>query len=142
MTVDGATDKLVLDGKLALQKTRLVGFDLGSRMNTVAQLAGIKISPDTDFENVSAAMHATPEGRSIENISVIAPAIGELTGAGSVSPAHALNFKMRAKLHTGGLLNAVNPAGETSVPFSIQGTSEEPRLRASSGYSSLTLRRR
>ena len=90
--------------------------------------AGIKISPDTDFENVSAAVHATPEGRSIENISVIAPAIGELTGAGSVSPAHALNFKMRAKLHTGGLLNAVNPAGETSVPFSIQGTSEEPKF--------------
>jgi len=128
IAVDGATDKLVLDGKLALQKTRLMGFDLGSKMNTVAHLAGIKISPDTDFENIGAAVHATPAGRSIENISVIAPAIGELTGAGTVTPDHALNFKMRAKLHTGGLLNMVLATGETLVPFSIQGTSSEPKF--------------
>ena len=128
VTVDGATDKLVSDGTLALQKTRLAGFDLGSNMNTVAQLTGIKISPNTDFDNISATVHAAPAGMRVENISVIAPAIGELSGAGTISPANALNFKMRAKLHTGGVLNIVNPSGQTSVPFSIQGTSAEPKF--------------
>ena len=127
-TVDGPSDNFVADGTLALRKTRLAGFDLGSRMNTVAKLTGIKISPDTDFDNISAGVHAGPEGRKIENISVIAPAIGELTGAGTVSPAHALDFKMRVKLHTGALMDMVNPSGSTSVPFFIQGTSSQPKF--------------
>ena len=118
----------MVDGTLALQKTRLAGFDLGSRMNTVARLTGIKISPDTDFDNISASVHSDPGGMKVEKISVIAPAIGELTGAGSISPANALDFRMRARLHTGALLDVVNPSGNTSVPFFIQGTSSQPRF--------------
>ena len=128
VTVNGPTDKLVADGTLALQKTRLASFDLGSRMNTVAKLTGIKISPDTDFDNIGASVHSGPDGVKVEKISVIAPAIGELTGAGAVSPANALDFKMRANLHTGALLDIVNPSGNTSVPFFIQGTSSEPKF--------------
>ena len=128
VTVDGPSDKLVADGTLALQKTKLAGFDLGSNMKTVAKLTGIKISPDTDFDNIGATVHSDPGGMKIEKISVIAPAIGELTGAGSISPANALDFKMRAQLHTGALLDIVNPSGNTSVPFSIQGTSAQPKF--------------
>lgn len=130
VTVEGPTDKLVSNGSLAVQKTRLAGFDLGSRMNTVAKLAGIKVSPDTDFENLSGNVHADPAGVRIDAISVIAPAIGDLSGAGTVSPANALDFKMTAKLHTGGVLNIVNPGGQTSVPFFIQGTAAEPKFVA------------
>jgi AsmA protein len=128
VTVAGPTNKLVSAGSLAVQKTRLAGFDLGSRMNTVAQLTGIKISPDTDFDNLSANIRADPAGVHIDAISVIAPTIGDLNGAGTVSPANALDFKMTAKLHTGGVLNIVNPAGQTVVPFFIQGTSAEPKF--------------
>jgi AsmA protein len=128
VTVDGATDKLVSDGTLALQKTRLAGFDLGSQMNTVARLTGIQVSPNTDFDNISAVVHAAPAGMRVDEISVIAPAIGELSGAGTISPANALDFKMRAKLHTGNLMNIVSPSGQTAVPFSIEGTSAEPRF--------------
>jgi AsmA protein len=128
VTVDGVTDKLVSNGTLAVQKTRLAGFDLGSKMSTVAKLTGIKISPNTDFDNVSAGVHAGPEGMKVENISVIAPAIGELSGAGTISAANALDFKMRVKLHTGAMLDIVNPSGNTSVPFFIQGTSAEPKF--------------
>ncbi len=128
VAVDGPSDKLVADGTLALQKTKLAGFDLGSNMKTVAKLTGIKISPDTDFDNIGATVHSDPGGMKIEKISVIAPAIGELTGAGSISPANALDFKMRAQLHTGALLDIVNPSGNTSVPFSIQGTSAQPKF--------------
>ena len=128
LTVEGPTTKLVSIGSVALKKTRLAGFDLGSRMNTVAKLTGIKVGPDTDFDNIGADVRAAPDGIGVQNISVIAPAIGELSGAGTISPANALDFKMRAKLHTGGLLNIVNPAGETSIPFSIAGTSAEPKF--------------
>ncbi len=128
VTVDGDTDKLVADGSLAIQKTRLASFDLGSKMNTVAKLTGIKISPNTDFDNISAAFHTDQGGMKVEKISVIAPAIGELTGAGTVSPTNVLDFKMRANLHTGALLDIVNPSGNTSVPFSIQGTSADPKF--------------
>ena len=116
------------DGTLALQKTRLAGFDLGSRMNTIAKLTGIKISPDTDFDNISASVHSAPDGMKVDNISVIAPAIGELSGGGSITPANALDFKMRAKLHTGAMLDIVNPSGNTSIPFFIQGTSSQPKF--------------
>ena len=128
VTVDGETDKLVSDGSVAIQKTRLAHFDLGSRMNTVAKLTGIKISPDTDFDNISASVHAGLDGMKVQKISVIAPAIGELLGDGTISPGNALQFKMRANLHTGAMLDIVNPSGQTSVPFFIQGTSAEPKF--------------
>ncbi len=128
LTVEGPTDKLVSNGSLTIQKTRLAGFDLGSRMNTVAKLTGIKVSPDTDFDNLSGNVHADPAGVRIDAISVIAPAIGDLSGAGTISPANALDFKMSAKLRTGGVLSIVNPGGQTTVPFSIQGTAAEPKF--------------
>jgi hypothetical protein len=38
---------------------------------------------------------------------------------------------MTAKLlHGGGLLTAVNPSGQTTVPFFIQGTAAEPKFVA------------
>jgi len=128
VTVDGVTDKLVSNGTLALQKTRLTGFDLGSKMNMVAKLTGVKLSPNTEFDNISAGVHSGPEGTKVESISVIAPAIGELNGAGTISPSNALDFKMRANLHTGGVLTILNTGGQTAVPFSIQGTASEPKF--------------
>ena len=128
LTVAGPTAALVSNGTVALTKTRLAGFDLGSKMNTVAKLAGLKLSRDTDFDNLSADVHSAPDGMRAENISVVAPAIGELTGAGTISPANALDFKMRAKLKTGGVMSVLNTGGETAVPFSIQGTSSEPKF--------------
>ena len=35
-------------------------------------------------------------------MNLIAPAIGELTGSGSISPEHALDFRMHTTLHTSG----------------------------------------
>jgi AsmA protein len=129
LAVEGPTDMLVSTGSVAVKKTRLAGFDLGSKMSTVAKLAGIKMSPDTDFDTVSANLRSAPEGKRIDNILIVAPAIGELTGAGTVSPAKQLNFKMQAKLQGGGGVMAVlGPAGQTAIPFSIQGTAEQPKF--------------
>jgi AsmA protein len=96
LAVAGPTDKLIATGSLALKNTKLAGFDLGSKLQTIATLAGIKVARDTDFQNLSADVHSDPSVTRVENISVIATDLGELTGAGTVSAAHALDFKMRA----------------------------------------------
>src|SRR5437588_3918127 len=47
-----------------------------------------------------------------DNINLTVPAIGVITGAGTVSPAGDLAFKMLADLH-GGMVKARSPAGLT-----------------------------
>ena len=126
--VQGPINALMIKGSAGLTKTRLAGFDLGSKMRTVATIAGIKISPDTDLDNVSADVNSTPKGSAIDNISIVAPTVGELTGAGTVSPAQALDFKMRAKLVTEGGVMALVGSKQTAVPFAIQGTASNPKF--------------
>jgi AsmA protein len=129
LTVEGPTDKLVAAGSLALKNTKLAGFDLGSKLKTIATIAGIKVARDTDFQNLSADIHSDPAVTRVENISVIAQDIGELTGAGTRTAAHALDFKMRAKLrNSGGVMSYVSTNGEATIPFSIQGTSSDPKF--------------
>jgi hypothetical protein len=54
---------------------------------------------------------------------LVVPAIGELTGAGTVSPENALDFKMSASVHTSGLLAVV---GNQPIPFTVGGTCAQP----------------
>jgi AsmA protein len=129
LAVEGPTDKLVATGSLALKNTKLAGFDLGSKLKTIATIAGIKVARDTDFQNLSANVHSDPAVTRVENISVIATDIGELTGAGTRTAAHVLDFKMRAKLrNSGGVMSYVSTNGETTIPFAIQGTSSDPKF--------------
>jgi AsmA protein len=130
LTLEGPVGQLVTSGSLGLSNTRLTGFDLGSKMAAIVQLAGIRAGRDTDIQTLSANVRVTPEGTHAEDIKLIAPAIGELGGAGTVSADHALDFKMRATLHTsGGVMEAIGQKGDTSVPFFIAGTSSNPVFR-------------
>jgi len=54
---------------------------------------------------------------------LLVPAIGELSGAGTVSPANELDFKMSADVHASGLLAVV---GNKPIPFTVGGTCSEP----------------
>ncbi len=120
----GPAEQLDIKGTLAVKGTRLANFDLGSKMTTVAKMAGIKMSPNTDFENISADAHSNPKGVDLQNISVIATDIGEIAGAGTVSPANVLDFKMRAKLKASGVFSPL----ASNVPFSIQGPATDPKF--------------
>ncbi len=126
----GSVDRLSAKGSLSLNNTRLTGFDLGSKMSVIEMLAGIKRSPNTDIETLSANVASNPESTSIDDIKFIAPAVGEVTGAGVVSASHALDFKMRVTLHTSGVvMAAMGQKGDTTVPFLVQGTSSNPVFR-------------
>jgi len=130
LALAGPANQLVTSGSVGLSNTRLAGFDLRTKMAAIVKLAGIKAGPDTDIQTLSANVRVTPDGTRAEDFKLIAPAIGELNGVGTVSAAHALDFKMRATLHTsGGVMAAIGQKGDTSVPFLIEGTSANPIFR-------------
>ena len=95
VTVDGETDKLVSDGSVAIQKTRLAHFDLGSRMNTVAKADRHQDQSTTPISSTTSAPACISDlsGVKIEKISVIAPAIGELLGDGTLQSHQRFGFQ-------------------------------------------------
>ena len=126
LAMEGPADKLVTSGSLALKNTRLTGFDLSKKMAGIEKLAGIRSGPDTEIQILGADIRVAPEGTSAQNMKLVMPALGDLSGAGTVSPANDLNFKMSAMVHTSGLLSVV---GNTPVPFTVQGTCADPVFR-------------
>lgn len=126
LSMQGPADKLVTSGSLALNGTRLTGFDLGKKMSAVEKLAGIQGGPNAEIQTLSADVRVAPEGDSVQAIKLIVPTIGDLSGAGTVSPANDLDFHMSATVHATGLLAA---AGNTAIPFTVQGTCADPVFR-------------
>jgi AsmA protein len=125
----GPLEALAIDGTLGIGNTRLTGFDLGTKVSGIEKLAGIKTGPDTEIQTFAATIHMAPDGSTVQDIQFVAPALGELNGGGTVSPSQALNFKMRATLHTGGAALAMLGAKSTGVPFVIEGTASNPVFR-------------
>ncbi len=56
--------------------------------------------------------------------------MGELAGAGTISPSHALDFKMRATVHANAVVSTLAPP---NIPFLITGTSSDPLFRPDVG---------
>ena len=84
----GTLDKLVITGPVNLANTQLAGFDLGSKLGALSTFAGKAVSdPDTSIQNVSLSARVAPEGTKADDINLTVPAVGVITGAGTVSPA-------------------------------------------------------
>lgn len=126
LAMEGPAADLVTTGSLAMNNTTLTGFDLPQKMQSIEKLAGIKGGPDTQIENLSADVRVAPQGASAQNMSLVVPAIGALSGSGTVSPANDLDFQMSAVVHTAGLLRIVS---NTPIPFTVQGTCANPVFR-------------
>ena len=133
LAIVGPVDKLVITGPVRLANTKLAGFDLGSKLGALTAFAGKAGSnPDTSIQNFSLNARMAPEGTKADNINLAVPAIGVITGGGTVSPAGALNFKMLADLHggiVGGLTEVAGMGADKGVlPFSIGGTTSKPEF--------------
>lgn len=131
LDITGPMDKMIITGPVRLANTSLAGFDLGSKLGALSAFAGKAVSkPDTSIRNFSLNARVAPEGTKADNINLDVPAIGVITGAGTVSPAGALAFKMLANL-SGGVAGGITRvasmgAGTGGIPFSIQGTTANP----------------
>jgi AsmA protein len=113
-TSSGPVDKLVTTGTVRLENSALAGFNLGSKLSAISALSGkgAGAQKDTTIQNFSANVRVAPEGTRADNISLIVPTLGNATGAGTVSPGNALDFKMKAD----------------NIPFLIVGTTSDPKF--------------
>jgi AsmA protein len=133
LAVTGPVDKAVVTGPVRLSNTKLANFDLGSKLGALQAFTGrTGGSTDTTIQNASLNAHVAAEGTRADAINLTVPAIGVITGAGTVSPAGALNFKMEANLQggmAGGLTKTAALGGTAKgIPFSIEGTTSDPKF--------------
>lgn len=117
ISVAGPVDRLVTAGTVSLDNTKLANFDLGKKMAFVEALAGISANTDTEIQTLGASVHYGPEGGRVEDLKLVVPAIGNLDGAGTVSPSNELLFQMRATVRA------------MAVPFTVQGPATDPSFR-------------
>jgi AsmA protein len=129
-SMEGPAERLVVTGSLALNQTRLTGFDLSKKMVSIEKFAGLKAGPDMEIETLSTNLTSSPEGTATHDMKLVVPALGEVTGAGTVSPADQLDFKMSAMVHTTGLMSVV---ANKPIPFSVTGTASEPVFKPDIG---------
>ena len=150
LTMTGPTNRLVTNGNVGLQNGKLVGFDLGSRTKEIAALTGLKTGKDLEIEKLTSDLHMAPDGLKADNFLAILPALGKLSGAGTLDSKNNLDFKMLATLTKevaettsagggaaalGGILGALaggkaggGGCGGLMVPFQIKGTTADPKF--------------
>jgi AsmA protein len=116
MAIAGPVDKLVTVGTVKLENSALANFNLGAKLSSVSALSGKNTGNDTTIQNFSSDVRVAPEGTKADNINLNVPSIGVVTGAGTVSPANELAFKLNAAV--GGL----------GIPFAVAGTTADPKF--------------
>ncbi len=130
--IAGPVDKLVIAGPIRLVQTKLAGFNLASKMSAISALTGMQGGSDTSIQNFSTDARVAPEGIRTQNISLTIPALGTVTGNGTISPGGSLDYKMNASLSGGAVTGLTQLAGlggkGGSIPFFIQGTTSDPKF--------------
>lgn len=139
LTIQGPSDKATTSGNVGLYNAQLAGFDLNSKMSALTQLTGSHGSTDTTIKKFTSNVKVSPSGIEANSIDAVVPALGNATGAGTVSPAGALNFKMVAMVSSSGAIGGAmgsipgmkstgGGGGSLKVPFAIEGTTSDPKF--------------
>jgi AsmA protein len=132
LAIDGPIDKPVIAGPVRLSNTRLAGFNLGSKLSAISVLSGKNTGNDTQIQNFSTNVRAAADGIRTDNVNLTMPALGQATGAGTISPAGALNYKLNIALTGGAVTGLTQLAGiggkAGNIPVLIQGTTSDPRF--------------
>ena len=132
LAITGPLDKLIIAGPVRMSNTKLAGFDLGSKLGALSAFSGkAKSSSDTTIQNASLNARIAPEMTRADAINVTIPSLGVVTGAGTISPAGALDFKMMADLETQRSDARAERRGRTDsggIGFMIQGTASNPNF--------------
>ena len=130
LAITGPASGPVIAGPIRLSNSQLAGFNLGSRLSAISKFTGGHTGTDTSIENLSADTRIAPDGIRTEQVNLTIPALGVLTGNGSISSGGALDYKMTATLN-GAVATAVTKLvglgdkGE-AIPFFIRGTTSDP----------------
>ena len=146
LVIIGQAKSLVISGPIALDNTRLVGFDIGSKIHGIAALNGLKTGDTTNIEKLRVNVHITNASVVADKIDAVIPMVGELTGNGTVFSGNQLDFTLVARIDSAegiakvgvGVLTKLNGSGGTSkkstgVPLRVIGTPEDPSITADVG---------
>jgi AsmA protein len=134
LAIGGPLDHLVITGPLGISNATLTGFDLTGKLGALASFAGLPKTSDTVIETLAARLRVAPEGVTADALDLTVPTIGTLTGAGTISPNGAMDFKMLAKLRRGpapavtGVAAVVSFSQKEGIPFRIGGTTSKPAV--------------
>jgi AsmA protein len=136
LAISGPVDKLVITGPVNLSNAKLAGFNLKSKLGALGPFAGLggNNSSDTEIQTLSANVRVDPEGTHFQNLNLVVPSMGTITGNGNVSSTGQLDCKMVAKLGANSAAGVVGSAlssfsgGAKSggIPFKITGTTSAP----------------
>jgi AsmA protein len=141
LALDGPVDKLVIVGPVNLSNAKLAGFNLKQKLGALSSFTGLgnASGPDTDIQTLSANLHVDPQGTRADDLNLVVPAIGTITGNGTVSASQQLDCKMVAKVvASGGAAGSVASIISTytgggggnskalAIPFTIKGTTSNP----------------
>jgi len=142
LAISGPVDKLLITGPVNLSNGDLAGFNLKSKLGALSSFAGLGGNSggnDTQIQKLSADIRVDPSGTQANNLDVIVPSIGTVTGNAAVSSSNKLSGKMTAKLSgaAGAMTGAMSGAlssftgggaskGGGGIPFTLSGTTSTP----------------
>jgi AsmA protein len=134
LSISGPVDRLLISGPITLANATVAGFDLGGKLGALSSFSGAPTAStgagNTVIQTLAATLRVAPEGIRIDALNLVAPAIGALTGSGTIAPNGSLDFKMLAKLMgaAAGQLSRITSVGQPAngIPFRVQGTSANP----------------
>lgn len=127
ITSAGPLDKLVSTGSVKMSNSALAGFSVASKLSAIPGFGGKQTGNDTVIENLSSEVRNAPDGTRLDKMNVVIPSLGTVTGAGTISPSNALDFKMVANLAgVGAGLTKVVGSGSGGIPVTIGGTTSNP----------------
>jgi AsmA protein len=149
LTVNGPAAATTVTGPIEIDKTTLLGFDLGSR---IQGLNLFKSGSGTQIETARATVNSSEQTTQFSDIFANLPQLGTATGSGAVSPSGALDFKMIATLNSSNAVGAVanqtanavsgvvgtflhskaKPSAKSKrgIPVAITGSASSPTIRA------------
>jgi AsmA protein len=144
LAISGPVDKLVITGPVNLSNGKIAGYSLKSKLGALSSFSGLGGGgggSDTEIEKLSADLHQDPSGTQANNLILVVPSIGTVTGNANVSASGQLDCKMVAQLSGSNPVGAVtsglsaitgvagggkNSQGSAGIPFRITGTTSNP----------------
>ena len=146
LDIAGAANDLTITGPVDLENAQLVGYDLGSKIQGVAALGGVKTGSTTTIQNMKFNLQASNTGIQVKNIDGTILGMGRSTGSGTISPTGALSFRLVAHVTNAhgagkvgvGLMTKMNQFGKSAsekeaaqgVPMLVTGTANDPVITA------------
>src|SRR5262249_15567758 len=85
--------------------------------------------PHTSIQTLSANVKNSSEGTALDDIQFSVPSIGDITGAGTVSQSHALDFKMRIVPRASVITSIATLGSKNGIPFTVSGTADNPSFK-------------